>query len=772
MTHPRFMLVPIVVLLALVCLQAAPVAGETAVRILHLSIPETLPQLQAHEAAGSLADLGRSGEHFLVQFATPITPQWRDLCARQGLVLLDYIPGNLWVARADTSVKTDQKLTGNILAVGRFEPAFRLHPAVARGSFGSWAVHDDGTVDVRVYLHSDLALSDARSVAGDIGARVIREDSLLHAVELNLTPRSLERLATFDEVLWIEQTDGPLVLHNDMVRKTIKAGETQSSPYGLDGDGVVLGVWDGGAVSQTHEDFEGRLSVATSKGTHFHATHVAGTAAGSGKRSSEEGGASRQWRGMAPAADIASYDFNNASSDYEEAIGTYDIDVTNNSWGIGVGEGYANCDKLGDYDGLARGFDELVTGSEGKRVTIVFSAGNFRSSGQCGIIGTGGYRSLPPPAPAKNIITVGATESTSDNMTDFSSWGPTDDGRLKPDVVAPGCDTDGKGYINSTLPGNTYGGAGWCGTSMSSPVVAGAAALIIQAVRKEQGSDPLPSTVKALLVHAAKDLGEPGPDYENGFGRIDARSSVDRVRVDAIREWEFREQEEILEFTGTVPSGLPRLSATIAWDDPPPTPGSEVDLVNDLDLTLISPEAEVYHPWTMTPTNPGGLASRKKDGFNNVEKAWVDDPTPGEWTLRVEAATLISAQRVSVVSELVSEAWCDMDADGYFSEFDDCRGVDCDDGNDRIHPGMPENCNDAYDNNCDGNVNEGCNDGDDGDDWVDDLDDDDDSDRRNRSTCSVGDAGNAGLLVAAALVLGAIARILQPSRSRRRRGIE
>src|SRR6185295_1088189 len=128
-------------------------------------------------------------------------------------------------------------------------------------------------------------------------------------------------------------------------------------------------------------------------------------------------------------------------------------------------------------------------------------------------------------------IVVGAINSNDNSMTNFSSWGPVDDGRLRPDVVAPGCQTNGDNTVTSTAfadpnnngvldageTTNTY--TGMCGTSMATPAVAGTLALVIQQWRATMGAGtrPLPHTAKALLAHTATDLGNVGPDFANGF---------------------------------------------------------------------------------------------------------------------------------------------------------------------------------------------------------------------------------------------------------------
>jgi len=121
-------------------------------------------------------------------------------------------------------------------------------------------------------------------------------------------------------------------------------------------------------------------------------------------------------------------------------------------------------------------------------------------------------------------------------MTVFSGWGPLKDGRLKPELVAPGAQGSGDNGVTSTIPANRYGVKQ--GTSMAAPVVSGGMALLAEEYRNLfAGTDPLPATLRALLIHTCKDLDDetsyfnPGPDYASGYGRMQLREAVDLLRA-------------------------------------------------------------------------------------------------------------------------------------------------------------------------------------------------------------------------------------------------
>ena len=158
-------------------------------------------------------------------------------------------------------------------------------------------------------------------------------------------------------------------------------------------------------------------------------------------------------------------------------------------------------------------------------IPFVQAVGND-SGGNCNV-----FRTVPSPATAKNSITVGSLVPGTNSLSGFSSRGPTDDGRIRPDLVATGGHT-------STLPGDGYGFK--TGTSMASPVVTGIAALLIEEWRwlytlDQPLTQPLPPhKVKAILIHTATDLGLPGPDYSFGWGRVNAREAVDLARANYV----------------------------------------------------------------------------------------------------------------------------------------------------------------------------------------------------------------------------------------------
>ncbi|MGQ0721079.1 MAG: S8 family serine peptidase, partial [Candidatus Eiseniibacteriota bacterium] len=242
---------------------------------------------------------------------------------------------------------------------------------------------------------------------------------------------------------------------------------------------------------------------------------------------------------------------------------------------------------------------------------------------------------LPPPATAKNVISVGAHQSDVGHMTTFSSWGPTDDGRMKPDISAPGCQQGGDFGITSTSLAGGY--LSMCGTSQAAPVIAGSIAALLSEWRSRFAGEPRPATYKALLGCFAEDRANAGPDYRFGLGAVNLLASVNELRTATTVEAAIDDG-----FTDTyvfhVPAGAgDTLIVTLAWDDPAAAELASVTLVNDLDLELVAPTAGTFQAYVLDPAQPDSLAVRGRNARDNLEQVRVIGPEAGEWTARVIA---------------------------------------------------------------------------------------------------------------------------------------
>ncbi len=452
--------------------------------------------------------------------------------------------------------------------------------------------------------------------------------------------------------------------------------------FDLTGAGVLVGVWDEGSVRETHVDLEGRVVNRDGAGLFEHSTLVAGTVMGSG-------GGYAGARGMAYEARLWAFSWQFDAIEMLNHGGH--LAASNHSYGMAMGwyQNEACPDKpmwiggggnfedplFGKYRITASDIDGVVRDTD---VVSVWSAGNERADmgaapgeehyhfPSCSTIHTDShaqegvveYDSLSGVGVAKNVVTVGGVANITDDPIligdivpfGYSSFGPADDGRIKPDLVA-----GGENLTSASSAGDdAY--AIYSGTSSSAPTVTGGVALVAQKYRQENGgADPRAAEIKALLIHTAAEAGsDPGPDYRMGFGLFDARAAADLldqdgaqpdsaklVRVDVTDGGSVK----ALQTAESVASGTP-LRVTLVWTDPEGSPnnGGTDDatpaLVNDLDLTLIAPDGMTeFHPWSLDLESPTAAATRsapnRVDNVEVVDVDGTDNAWDGIWTVEV-----------------------------------------------------------------------------------------------------------------------------------------
>lgn len=430
----------------------------------------------------------------------------------------------------------------------------------------------------------------------------------------------------------------------------------------LQGEGIEFGVWDGGPVFE-HLEYNSRILTREGGTSSDHATHVAGTILASGVNQSA--------KGMAPLAKFHSFDWNN---DRGEMASLAKPDQTgllfsNHSYGIVQGWNCQNgsCSwtgnpgisdredwRFGFYTTLARDIDQIAFNAP--YYSIFWAAGNDRDD--FAVTGAAiyppdgnqgsGYDCISQEGTAKNIFTIGAVRKlneylgpTSIEMSSFSGWGPTDDGRIKPDLVAPGVS------IFSTVTNNGY--SSQSGTSMATPGAMGSLSLLQELYNDLSGGKYMRSaTLKALAIHTAKEAGvNPGPDYSYGWGLIDTEAAS---KVILARDNQNVFIEELTLSNNGVyelslsPKPNTKITATIAWTDPAGTPvTSSLDptnlmLVNDLDMRIVDDGNNEQFPWVLNPAVASlSDPAYKDDNFrDNVEKIEFENAEPRTYKLRIK----------------------------------------------------------------------------------------------------------------------------------------
>jgi hypothetical protein len=625
--------------------------------------------------------------------------------ALAGIDLLGWLPPDHYRAALNGAAALDWLDADRgalVSSVRPFDAARKVAPALARA-----AGRAGEPLDVEVVFFTDVR---EERIAALLTAHGLVGQRLTGYVWRAAVPgATLPLLAEADEVLAIVQCepteqlndDGRVITNTDAVQKIGDGIVVPIGVYlGLTGQGIRIAICDKKAA-ESHPDFslpEGKffrpwgslppdsvLGDLSAGDPNFpHPTAMASIAAGDGTQTAASFPAKAEFglRGHAPRARLGNYPtFGKLTAMHRFAIESDEADVLCHGNTLSGGGSYnVACEVL---DRLVSGF-EVVDGSPLPiaRRCQVWGAGNA-GYGNEDLPGFGtlpvGYFSIF--APAKNVITIGSCDARDGRVSVTSSMGPTLDGRVKPDLLAPGSFFRfGNVGIEAAHPSGGY--AESSGTSYSVPAAAGILALLMQAV-EEAGKDPqalLPSTYKAALVATAIDMlktspwsdGEianqdtqktlvypAGPDFATGFGRIDAAAASE-----LIGDFSRWSEGELLggatrTFCLRVEPGTPTLQVALAWDDreaafEPDDPLAQ-RLVNDLDLELVSPNGTPHLPWAPAPPAPNAnplengiddltawdasVTPRGVDSRNNVELATVDAPAAGTWRVRVRGKT-------------------------------------------------------------------------------------------------------------------------------------
>ncbi|MDG2199846.1 MAG: S8 family serine peptidase [Phycisphaerales bacterium] len=621
--------------------------------------------------------------HCWLRFTKPPTAQERQRIEATGLQLLAPVGPGGFTASLHDGLNVRQLVdSGLISEVRELDTTWKMHPWLLENRLPTWTVDrrqqqrllageavdadalvrelaeaNDPFIAVYVLLHADMPLKET-AAALELSSRARRASTVevLNGIVMEIPFSQTWTLAEDDRIRWIEPALPKFVELNDSNRILTQVDQVFEAPYDLSGEGVVVMVYDGGFALDSHGDFGGRLTVRDSAGLSDHATHVSGTIGGDG---SVSGG---QYRGMAPDVTIESYGFEqegglsegflysdpgDLADDYGDAINSYGAVLSNNSIGTNTAPNGFPCEWTGDYGVTSNLIDSVVRGDLGAPMRIVWANGNERQTDRCGDL----YNTTAPPACAKNHITVGAMNSNDDSVTSFTSWGPCDDGRIKPDISSTGCQSDGDGGVTSCSSSGSYSSK--CGTSMSSPTVCGISALLIQDYRAQFPDLPemAGSTLKVLLAHSADDGGNAGPDCQYGYGSIRARDAVDQLRTGSFLEADIA-QDESYSFLIVVPENAATFQVTAAWDDVPAEPLVLPSLVNDIDVVVLGPDGTRHYPWTINPADPGAPATQDaEDHLNNIEQVTVNTPAPGIWQVELRGTVVTTnTQLVSVTT--------------------------------------------------------------------------------------------------------------------------
>ncbi len=666
-------IVPTLLLLALVITASFPAHAESKnIRLRNGIIPT---EKKGNSARHAGVDGSPVSGLFLIQFTSGIQSELQAQLQQSRVRLLRFVPDDAFVARFSNVRLSEIEALPFVQFVEPYRAEYKVHSALrpnnaARGI----PAHE---LQISALISPDATPQDLAKVRSAL-RKVEKETALRfgNILQGSVTPQQLDALAESPSVLWIEPA--PKMKLFDEIASKITGGDdgeagtpTITQQLGYDGTGITIAVADSGLhegdAETMHPDLAGRVdaffhygSLTDAADEHSHGTHVTGIIAGDGATGEVDDSGYLYGLGVAPGSHIVAQRLFDADGAYEAPpsfeVMTHDAvragaDIGSNSWGD---------DTQGRYDLSAAEFDELVRDADAgtigdQQYILEFSAGNAGP----------GEQTIGSPAVAKNVIASGAVEnnrfdlfiydSGQETMADFSSRGPCEDGRIKPDVVAPGT------WIAALRSSLANDDNAWAdisqnymyqgGTSQSGPHVSGAAAVFAQYYRETvTNTMPSPALVKAALINSAVDIDDgastgPIPNKDEGWGRVDLTEIIGSSRSHEFVDQTFPlTNSQIFQRSVLVANADEPLKITLVYTDVPGFPAAIPALVNDLDLEVISPEGKIYRGNQFE--NGESVANAPSfDNINNVEAVHLFEPVPGEYIVRIHARNVVEDAR-------------------------------------------------------------------------------------------------------------------------------
>lgn len=623
----------IVFLLIFLTLAQQKLSAQTR---LHLKSGEVMLENNIGELAAYPEASAFNQKYFVVLCfnSIPTSTQVKELNA-SGVQLLDYLPHLAYWASVNSATPLSKLNQLGVTGLHTLPANHKYHRILTEQPIPYWTVNGSRIKAILEYFSSaetDLVIEELKKA----GVVITENRPHVYQLDIEFNTELLDTIAGLPFVNFIDHATPPITPDNVPGVNNHRANVLTSAIAGrnLSGNGVAVGVGDGGFVTP-HLDFQNRMTNFASSvlsGWGDHGDHVAGTIGGAGI-------INRNYLGMAPRATLYAHQASNFVSNTAFYFNTYGIVLTNNSYGF-----VTTCSGFGQYTSVSRSLDmQLITSNA---VNHVFAAAN-----------DGGTSCSPYPAgfatmsqgygSSKNVLTVGAV-SDLDALASFSSRGPCDDGRIKPDICGVGTS------VISTIPTNTYGSKN--GTSMATPGVTGTLALIYERFRSlNSGSNPDGALIKALVMNTADDIGNAGPDFRHGYGRLNAKRAVEALEAGTFT-FKNVSQNDSITHTITIPAGAIQLRVLVYWKDKEANANANPALVNNIDMHVINPSLTLVRPWVLdtTPVLVNTTAIQGIDNLNNTEQVTINNPAAGNYVVSLLGKSIpFGPQKCFIVWEVV-----------------------------------------------------------------------------------------------------------------------
>jgi PKD repeat protein len=556
--------------------------------------------------------------YYFMSFLTIPTLEVKAQISDLGVSFLEYIPNKTFVVNLHDEFDVASLSKYEITSLIPIEADHKLHPKLKDNIFPSWAIKDN-QLSIKVLLYKDINLLLTKDIFEKSGFKINNTNLSSNSITITINFLDLVNIAKINSVWFIEPIDPPSFSENKSGR-TLHRSNTINTNYAsgrhYNGEGINIMMQDDGIIGP-HIDYQGRIDQSNCGGcstnsSNDHGDHVAGTIMGSGNLDPVAAG-------MSDAAFL--YVFSSSNNNYYDVPAIYqnnDVIITSKSYSNGCNAGYTS---------LSRDLDEQI--NLYPSLLHVFSAGNDGNSDCLYGAGSGWGNVTGGHKQGKNVIAV-ANLSSSGSLASSSSRGPAADGRIKPDIGAKGSS------VNSTITENDYGLK--TGTSMSCPGIAGVLGQLYQAYKElNGGQNPNSSIIKNILLNAADDIGNPGPDFKHGWGEVNVLRSTTIIEdnqyfIDNISQGANNSHSI------AIPSGTKQLKLMVYWHDKEASANAIPALVNDLDIELFDASGNsVELPWVLDHTaNSVALNSNAVKGIddiNNMEQITMDNPITGNYSL-------------------------------------------------------------------------------------------------------------------------------------------
>ncbi len=561
----------------------------------------------------------------------------RNSMELEGIKFLDFIPDYAYAIAIPSGFEVNLFHGYNIRCILPILRDYKLSPSLLDKDYPDWALRGNNEMDIIVSYYSTVSIDKVNLLKGGLIKEILQEDKIAKTQIARVSIDDIHDMAALPYVSYVEAVY-PVPEPENYTGKSLHRSNVVNSDYSsgrhYDGTGVNVMLQDDGVIGP-HIDYEGRIGFQyLTYNSGDHGDHVAGTICGAGNLDPKT-------KGMAPGAEIFTYGaapsypgFNLIPSHYTDP----GIRISSTSYSNGCNAGYTS---------LARTMDIQIR--EYPALMHVFSAGNSGTS-NCGYGAgpywgnvTGGHKI------GKNVITV-ANLDYKDALANSSSRGPAHDGRIKPDISAKGSS------VYSTTDPNSY--TTKSGTSMSCPGVSGSLAQLYHAYKDlNNNEDPKGGLIKAVVLNTADDLGNTGPDFKFGWGRINNLRAVEMLE-----EYRYL-TDEIGQGSGNthtiqVPENVGQLKIMLYWTDREASVGTNKALVNDLDLIVTDLGSVDHFPWVLSSyPDPDSLdmpATTGIDHLNNMEQVVIDNPENDTYTISVDGFSVpMGPQEYFIVYEFV-----------------------------------------------------------------------------------------------------------------------